>query len=545
MALAYIKMLVNSFQSGSQAQLYFGDLDSGCKEMDLYRLLSPFGEVSMIKLMRNPSEPSKTYAFVAYKDPLCSNIARRELNGAKFNNSYMRVSRVTNDRDPRANVFIKNIPGEATLKELEMKFCMFGSVVSSKIAYDSKGNSLKYGFVQFEKREKALEAIKMLNGTTWDDSTLSVCEFLPITSRALEGQNNLYIKGFPLEYTQDHIKAIFTPFGNVLSVGLMTAKTKEGERAFGFVCFSDSESAKKAITEMHLKKAENFEWYVVPHMAKNTRKAMLKSQYQQKIEEWKQKNLYIRNLPKHISEKQLKEICSEYGTISSLKISCIEHIRYNADGDLSKEFTSKGVGFVCFSQETSATQALKDLQEKTIEGQKLFIARWKPRNELIKLLMLKKQKAFNSYQNSGPKHPPVHMSEVKNFPQGPPKTLPFPSRNFPKHFASGGKGLMPYTQLPIRKISESAEITNPGTGSQKLDRESMGELLFPIVVQYSNELVAGKITGMMLEMGVPILSKLINDRKTLQEKILEAVEVLRKAWANNPGQLRILPNSVM
>lgn len=87
------------------------------------------------------------------------------------------------------------------------------------------------------------------------------------------------------------------------------------------------------------------------------------------------KNLYIKNLPKNITEANLKEICEEYGSITSIKIAKVEHIRYSADGDLTKEFSSKGVGFVCYSFETSATNALKGLQEKTIEGQKLFVAR--------------------------------------------------------------------------------------------------------------------------------------------------------------------------
>ena len=278
-------MLGNSLLALNQAQIYIGDLDSRSKEIDLYNLLNPFGEVSMIKLIRNRSVQSAFSAFIAFKDPLCSNKARRELNGIKFLNRYIRVCRITKDRDPQANIFIKNIPSNATLKDLEEKFSVFGSVVSSKIAYDSNGISLKYGFLQYERKDKALEAIKQMNGITWDDSVLSVCEFLPISSRNADTSNNLYIKGFPLNFSQDDIKRIFSVFGEISSIGLMTAKTKEGEKAFGFVNFINAEAAEAACNELHMKKTEDFEWYVVQHMNKNVRKAVLRDQYRKQIEE--------------------------------------------------------------------------------------------------------------------------------------------------------------------------------------------------------------------------------------------------------------------
>lgn len=114
---------------------------------------------------------------------------------------------------------------------------------------------------------------------------MSVCEFLPISARAKDSYTNLYIKGFPVEYSQDDIKSKFKDFGEILSIGLMTANTKDGERAFGFISFATKDSAFNACKAMNSLKEENFEWFVAPHMNKNNRKAVLKAAYLAQIEE--------------------------------------------------------------------------------------------------------------------------------------------------------------------------------------------------------------------------------------------------------------------
>ena len=75
-----------------------------------------------------------------------------------------------------------------------------------------------------------------------------------------------------------------------------------------------------------------------------------------------------------------------------------------------------------------------------------------------------------------------------------------------------------------------------------MSREELGEKIYPVVVKYSNEVVAGKITGMIIDLGVPVASRLVQDESKLKEKIFEAIGVLRSAWQQNPSQLRLLPN---
>jgi hypothetical protein len=73
-------------------------------------------------------------------------------------------------------------------------------------------------------------------------------------------------------------------------------------------------------------------------------------------------------------------------------------------------------------------------------------------------------------------------------------------------------------------------------------RRMLGEQLYPVVLKHSNEKVAGKITGMLLEIETRTLLALIQNQAEVASKVREAVEVLRKAWAHNPEALAALPN---
>jgi polyadenylate-binding protein len=495
----------------TQPQLYIGDLDSSTRECDLFSLLKPYGEVSMIRLLKSSSPSQKSFAFISFKDPSNSSKIRRELNGSKLGSSPMRVCRVTKDIDPQANIFIKNIPSNATFQSLDEKFDPFGSIVSSKIAFNSQGSPLGYGFVQFEKRSQAEKAIKEMNGFVWEDRHLVVCEYLPITARAFSNKHNLYIKNFPLSYTQEDVKRIFEKFGDVVSVAVASSQQREGPKAFGFVCFQDEDSAQKACQEMHGFKEETFEWYVAPHMTRVARQAFLKEQYQRQIEDWKMRNLYIRNLHQSICENKIKDLFGGFGEITSIKIVRAEHIKYNADGDMSRVLISNGVGFVCFLRPQDSAKALMEIHGKMIEGLKIFVARWRPRKELrANLLARGNQRQRQPFNNS------INSSE--NLPN------PFPIRS----------QLNPFRRFPLPLLLRPLPFHQT--------REELGEKIYPHVVHHSNDVIAGKITGMLIDLGIPVASRLLQDPSALKEKIFEAISVLRKAWENNPSQLRLLPN---
>lgn len=489
-------MLANQFVFNTPPQIYIGDLNSSIKEPDLYLKLRPYGEVAMIQLRQN-KKTGKSFAFVAFKDLVNCTKARQELNGIKILDSVIRVCKITKDRNANANIFIKNIPLTATLQSLEHHFQVFGTILSSKIVHNEEGVPLGYGFIQYEYISEAVKAVNSMNGFKWEDSKLSVSEYLPVTSRSFSSKNNLYIKNFPADYTQSDIIQIFSPFGEIISVAIASYNKSN---AYGFVCFASEDSAKKACEYLHDKKQDGFEWYVAPHMNKLTRKAYLREQYLSQIEDWKKRNLYLKNLHHSICENKLKDIFSVYGKISSLKIVHVEHIKYSAEGEMHKETKSTGVGFVCFYEEDSAVCALKDFHDKTIEGQKLFIARWKPRNELRAGLIRKK------------------VLDNKNRVSAANRQLELIVRN-----KKEGEG-------EVKRIVPMPVMRSPAPFM--LGRDELGDKVYKECTKYVNDLLTVQVTRRIMDLGTPTVSKLVESEAKLKEKIFEVVESLNRDSAS-------------
>lgn len=517
------------------AQLHIGDLDVKVQESDVYKLLRQFGDIAKIRLCRGANS---AYAFVAFKDPDTANRARKELNGFEFSGKHLHVSKISSQRESVANIFVKNFSENVTVRDLEELFSRYGTVLSSKVCYDETGKSLGYGFVQFESSELAEVAIKNQNGKMWNKSELIVQTFVPLNSRITSIPNcNLYVRGFPTSYTEQDLKNIFSQYGKVLSVALMT----DNGRAYGFVGFSQPEEAKEAWEGRNNMVDNDFTWFVTPHMSKIHRKKVLREQYLKQVEEWKKKNLYIRNLDKSIDEEKLADICREYGPIKSLKICKMENIKYDSDGNCSKESISKEIAYVHFEAEQSAVAALTELQRKLIQGKKLFVARWKPRDALRKLINSSKAQKIMKF-------PPMQGRGFM-----PPRSLPrigmmgrgmggFPT--YPQ-MMQNARGKMPPRSMPPQQIPvQIVDNKKPVFRQEDIERltvRDLGEKLYPMVLASTNSHIVGKITGMLLEMEKTEILHLINDEARLAHRVKEAVEVLRKAWAHDPASLAFLP----
>lgn len=78
------------------------------------------------------------------------------------------------------NIYVGNLPREASDDDLKQAFEAFGKVMSVNIIKDKfSGESRGFGFVEMPSREEAAAAIAGLNGKDFKGQTLNVNEARP------------------------------------------------------------------------------------------------------------------------------------------------------------------------------------------------------------------------------------------------------------------------------------------------------------------------------------------------------------------------------
>lgn len=252
-----------------------------------------------------------------------------------------------------ANVYIKNLESSIDNKALYETFAAFGTVLSCKVAVDGSGKSKGHGFVQFDAEEAANNAIKRLNGMLINDKQVYVGRFIRRQERSggnvPEKFTNVYVKNLSETTSDEDLNKLFKKFGSITSAVVMRDENGKS-KCFGFVNFQNTDDAAAAVKELNGSSLNDKVLYVSRAQKKSEREAELKAKFEQerasRFEKLKHSNLYLKNLDDSITDEKLKELFSEFGTISSCKVM------------LDPQGTSKGAGFVAFSNPEEATRAV-------------------------------------------------------------------------------------------------------------------------------------------------------------------------------------------
>ncbi|XP_009606598.1 polyadenylate-binding protein 2-like isoform X1 [Nicotiana tomentosiformis] len=617
----------------TSTSLYVGDLEFNVTDSQLYDLFNQVGQVVSVRVCRDLStRRSLGYGYVNYSNPNDASRAMEMLNFTPVNGKSIRV--MYSHRDPTlrksgsANIFIKNLDKSIDNKALHDTFSSFGNILSCKIATDSNGQSKGYGFVQYDNEESAQGAIDKLNGMLMNDKQVYVGHFLRKQEResttGMTKFQNVYVKNLSESTTDDELKKVFGEFGNITSAVVM--RDADGKsKCFGFINFETAEDAAKAVESLNGKKFDDKEWYVGKAQKKSEREQELKSKFEQTAKEAVDKyqglNLYVKNLDDTIDDEKLKELFSEFGTITSCKVM------------RDPSGISRGSGFVAFSTSEEASRALSEMNGKMIVSKPLYVALAQRKEERRAKLQLV-QAQFSQLRPVAmppslaprmPIYPPgaPGIGQQLFYGQGPPAMIP-PQAGFgyqqqlvpgmrpggapmPNFFmplvqqgqqgqrpgGRRGAGPVQQTQQPMPLMQQQMlprgrmyryppgrngpEGPMPGVPGGMLSvpydmggmlprdsamgqpmpistlasalanappeqqRTMLGESLYPLVDQLEHE-HAAKVTGMLLEMDQTEVLHLLESPEALKAKVAEAMEVLRNVQqtANPADQLASL-----
>ncbi|XP_034476577.1 polyadenylate-binding protein [Drosophila innubila] len=180
----------------------------------------------------------------------------------------------SNSSPDSGKIYIKNLERSIDNKAVYETFSVFGNILNCNVAKDEEGNSRGYGFVHFDSEEAARAAIEKVNGMLCNNQKVHVVKFIPRRDREQEKAThfkNLYVKNLSEEFTEQHLREMFEPYGRITSHKLML--DEEGRsRRFGFVAFENPQSALAAVIGLHGKQlGDNKFLYVARALSKNER----------------------------------------------------------------------------------------------------------------------------------------------------------------------------------------------------------------------------------------------------------------------------------
>eukprot|EP00871_Galdieria_phlegrea_P003362 jgi/Galph1/4026/GphlegSOOS_G2707.1 len=166
-----------------------------CNEEKVREIFSPYGEITSLYVPMDENNAPKGFAFVNYAKPECAAKAVEELNGKEVDGKNLYVGRAQKKAEREAelrrkaeskraemlrkyqgvNLYVRNIPDDMDEEGLRKEFSVFGTLTSCRVMRDDKGLSRGFGFVCFNTPEEATKAVTEMNGKMMGKKPLYVC----------------------------------------------------------------------------------------------------------------------------------------------------------------------------------------------------------------------------------------------------------------------------------------------------------------------------------------------------------------------------------
>ncbi|KAG7460330.1 hypothetical protein MATL_G00220200 [Megalops atlanticus] len=161
-------VMASSSSDDSKTNLIVNYLPQSMTQEEFKSLFGSIGDIESCKLVRDKiTGQSLGYGFVNYVDPNDADKAINTLNGLKLQTKTIKVSyaRPSSASIRDANLYVSGLPKTMSQKDMEQLFSQYGRIITSRILVDQvTGVSRGVGFIRFDKRNEAEEAIRGLNG---------------------------------------------------------------------------------------------------------------------------------------------------------------------------------------------------------------------------------------------------------------------------------------------------------------------------------------------------------------------------------------------
>ncbi|VEU42115.1 unnamed protein product [Pseudo-nitzschia multistriata] len=339
-----------SLRRSGVGNIFVKNLHESIDNKQLYDTFSLFGNILSCKVVTDRETGlSKGYGYIHYETAEAADAAIDKLDGMLIDGQEVQVGHFIGrnnrpNQDDFTNCYVKNIPLDWDDDRLNKEFSKFGTVVSAAVSRgirrkkkpfkkeetkakesdeekevekkdeakeeskeeegEKKIESLGFGFVNFMDHDSAVAAVEGLNGKTHkfmqDGEEVERDLYVGRAQKKSERERemrakfeaekmdriskfqgvNLYVKNLDDTVTDDMLRDEFSVIGTITSARIMKDMGKEGRsRGFGFVCFSTPEEATRAVNEMNGKLIVNKPIFVALAQRREVRRAQLEAQH--------------------------------------------------------------------------------------------------------------------------------------------------------------------------------------------------------------------------------------------------------------------------
>ncbi|KAM8964836.1 polyadenylate-binding protein 1 [Sarcophilus harrisii] len=531
-----------SLRKSGVGNIFIKNLDKSIDNKALFDTFSAFGNILSCKVVCDENG-SKGYGFVHFETREAAERAIDKMNGMLLNDRKVFVGRFKSRKEREAelgarakeftNVYIKNFGEDMDDLRLKRLFGKFGPALSVKVMTDESGTSKGFGFVNFERHEDAQKAVEEMNGKELNGKKIYVGRAQKKVERQTELKRkfeqmkqdritryqgvNLYVKNLDDGIDDERLRKEFSPFGTITSAKVMM----EGGRSkgFGFVCFSSPEEATKAVTEMNGRIVATKPLYIALAQRKEERQAHLTNQYMQRMAS-------VRAVP--------NPVINPYQPPSGYFMAAIPQAQnrpaYYPPGQIaplrpSPRWTAQGARPHPFQ---NMPGAIRPAAPRPPFGT------MRPSSSQVPRAMSSRVSNATS-QSMGPRAAAGSASA------GTPAVRSAPQYKYAAGVRNPQQHLNPPPQVTLQQPAVHVQGQEPLTASMlaaappQEQKQMLGERLFPLI-QAMHPTLAGKITGMLLEIDNSELLHMLESPESLRSKVDEAVAVLQAHQAKEAAQ---------
>jgi len=573
-----------ALRKSGAGNIFVKNLDKEIDNKALYDTFSLFGNILSCKVATDDLSKSRGFGFVHYEAEESAKTAIEKVNGMQIGSKtvyvgpFVRKLDRPGSRDSHfTNIYVKHIPADWTEDQLRDTFEKFGVVTSAALRVDSRRGK-PFGFINFRDSDSAKAAVDAMNGKTVGGEV--VCEDGDTvkedadTKGGMEGKSgdattkgetpedvtdlnpggndggkdnesqtierlyvaraqskrertallksrfevnperrqlyqgkNVYIKNLDDTIDDAKLREAFEPFGTITSIKVM--RDERGvSRGFGFVCFLTADEATKAINEMHLKVLYNKPLYVGLAEKKDQRTARLHNRFRgianmrqgpmatsvpTQLQFHAPPQMYYNSMQPHVSRPMMG-----YNQQNVMPWRApIHRPSFQNVGGIPAQMSS-----IMYPQMGPGTMGGTPVP---LSGGAMRAPRMPYRGNAGMHIHSKTQMSPMSPNKQQYKFTPQARNRT-DFGMGPMEAV-------------HGLGLGADTNLTPALLN----ATTP-----EMQKQILGEQLYPRVAKLQPDL-AGKITGMMLEMENSELLSLLNNEGNFKGKVDEALRVLKNA----------------